>query len=281
MAEFTPRVLQSATGRLTAYDHGAHVAEWVREGTDVLWLSDRAVYQNDRSIRGGVPICWPWFAAGPDGDISPTHGFLRLTGWRLVEAGESTLRWGTSSEMVVGRPGVERFPYPFEAQVAARLTDELEVSLTVHNTGPSPLDYEAALHTYVHVGDVQAITIEGLDGVGYWDKVTRARGTQHGPLRLTGETDRIHDSADPLMLDDPVLGRRLVLTPSGATRTVIWNPWRAGADELADMADGSWRRMVCLEAAAIGAGRVRLGTGERHTISQRVSVTGVASAPTT
>lgn len=279
MADFTPRVLRSQTGTLTAYDHGAHVAQWQQHGQPVLWLSDRSHYEHGESIRGGVPVCWPWFASGPDGDLSPTHGFVRLTGWQLLESTLSSLRWGIGSADVAGRPGVERFPHPFAAVLETTLTDDsLGIALTVTNTGDSPVDYEAALHSYLHVGDVQAVTIDGLEGVGYWDKVIGTPGTQDGQLTITGETDRIYETADPVTLSDPVLGRVLLVEPVAATRTVVWNPWRAGAAELADMADDAWRRMVCIEAAAIGAECIHLGAGQTHTIGQRISVREVGLA---
>lgn len=272
MAHFFPRVLRSSTDTVTAYDHGAQVAEWVHEGTPVVWVSDQAVYENGRSIRGGIPICWPWFASGPDGDIVPAHGFLRFTGWEHIESTESSVRWAITSEAVAAQPGAERFPHAFRAEVTARLDDGLEVALTVHNTGDSPFDYEVALHTYLHVADIQMVTIDGLDGVDYWDKVTRSPATQKGSVRFTGHTDRIYDSPGPVTVHDPVLERTIVLESSGASHTVVWNPWEAAAAELSDMAVGSWRRMVCVEAAVIGAESIRLGVGERRTISQRIAV---------
>lgn len=281
MADFTPRVLRTAHGSLTAYDHGAQVGRWVQDGVPVTYLSERSRFAGDAAIRGGVPLCWPWFAAGPQGDRSPSHGFLRLTRWHQVPAEEGLLRWQLSEQDVRGRPGAGTLAdTPFRAQVEVGLDeDSLQVSLSVRNTGGQPLDYEVALHTYLQVGDVQAVVVHGLEGVGYWDKVASAPATQEGPLVLTGETDRIYESAGPVRVHDPVLGRDLELSSTGASRTVVWNPWEAGCAELSDMAPQDWRRMVCVEAAAIGAAGVRLEPGGSHTLAQRIRVRGSAAPP--
>lgn len=273
MADFTPRLLHAAGEKLTAYDHGAHVAQWVRQGVPVVWASECARYETGVAIRGGVPICWPWFAAGPGGELSPSHGFLRTARWQLQEQTVDSLRWRITEEDTRHLDAAQHFRHAFECTFDVRLGAELTLSLTVHNSSDSVFAYEAALHTYLHVADVEAIRIEGLAGVPFHDKVSDQDEVQDGPLRLTGETDRIYRSTGPVTVHDPLLRRDLSMRTQGASATVIWNPWADKARAMSDMSDQDWRRMVCVEAAAQGADQVRLQPGQKHTLSQRIGVT--------
>jgi glucose-6-phosphate 1-epimerase len=277
MADFTPRTLTIGPSELTAYDHGAHLAQWSRHGVPVVWVSRRARYETGESIRGGIPVCWPWFAAGRDGRTQPSHGFARTAGWHLAEETDTGLRWRLTDGDTHGLPGTERFPHRFELVHEVEVLREagsevLEVSCTALNPGDSPFTFEIALHTYLHVGDVQAVRLSGLDGVGYYDKVGAAEQTQQGDLRLTGETDRIYHSPGPVVLRDPVLERDLDIRSEGADSTVVWNPWAAQAAELPDLGDDEWSRMVCVEAAALGEAGIELAAGASHTVTQRIAV---------
>lgn len=272
MTDFTPRMLTTERDELLAYDHGAHCARWVRDEVPVVWVSGHARYEAGKGIRGGIPICWPWFASGPHGDVSPSHGFVRTTLWHLSEQTDTTLRWSLTQADTEGMEGSERFPHSFGCEVSARLGETLQVSLTVHNTSEAPFDYEAALHTYLHVADVEAVRLSGLEATPYFDKVTGRTQTQDGDLVLTGETDRIYDSPGPVVIDDPGLSRQLHISTDGASSTVVWNPWADKARELADMADQEWRRMVCVEAAVAGDGRIELAPGGQHTLTQQIAV---------
>lgn len=272
MADFTPRLLRVGDDELIAYDHGAHVTQWSRHGLPVVWVSERARYESGAAIRGGVPICWPWFAAGPDGDLSPSHGFLRTARWDLCEQTDDALRWRITHAQTCGGETAQRFPHPFECELSVHLGEELTLALTVRNTAQVSWDCEAALHTYLHVADVEAIRIEGLAGLDYHDKVSNLDLTQHGDLRLSAETDRIYHGADPVTVHDPVLGRDLLLHAQGAAATVVWNPWADKTAAMPDMSDHEWRRMVCVEAGAVGAGRIHLEPGREHTLIQRIGV---------
>lgn len=272
MTPFTPRILRNEYGELTAYDHGAQVTRWEQHGEPVIWVSEHARYEQDSGIRGGVPICWPWFAAGPTGEVSPSHGFVRTVPWHLREHTEEMLSWTLTEADTEGQDGTDRFAHRFSCEVNARLGESLEVSLTVHNTSDSPFDYEAALHTYLHVGDVESLRISGLDDTTYFDKVTSQQQTQRDDLLFTGETDRIYHSPGPVTVHDPTLSRDLHISSEGATSSVVWNPWADKAAGLPDMGDHEWRRMVCVEAGVIGDGRIGLNPGEQHTLQQRISV---------
>ena len=134
------------------------------------------------------------------------------------------------------------------------------------------MTFEDALHTYLVVGDVTKVSIEGLDGCSFWDKVARSDATQTGPVTFDGTVDRIYDSKDTVTLVDPVLGRSLVVTKSGSANTVVWNPGAEGAKAAADLADDDWVGMVCVEAGNIGARSITLLPGHTHVLKQRITL---------
>ncbi|QFG68636.1 D-hexose-6-phosphate mutarotase [Ornithinimicrobium pratense] len=274
----TPRVHDDGRSRLMAYDHGAHLATWELDGEPVLWLSEAAVLDGSHAIRGGVPICFPWFADGPDGEHSPSHGVVRTAVWRPATAqGEEIWAWELSHTDVVSAPGADQIPGPFHLRYAVRLSPSgagrpvLHLELQAHNPGPSTYEVEVALHTYVAVGDVEQVQIEGLDTADYLDKVTGSRRRQEGPVRLTGETDRVYERSGPVRVQDHAGGRAVELSPRGAAQTVVWNPWAEQAATTSDLTDESWRRFVCVETAATKEQALTVTPGQTRTLGCSLS----------
>lgn len=275
------RTHRTATGSLVAHDQGAHLTQWCVGDSPVVWVSDHSVYAEGQAIRGGVPICWPWFGPGRTGDLQPGHGFARIAPWRLVGDesvdGESArLMWELTAPDVRGLPGVEHFPHAFTADLEVVVTDSATISLTVRNEDAHPFDYEAALHTYLHVGDIRTARLTGLDGADYWDKVSQTWATQRGEVVFTGETDRVHTSEQPVVVHDPVLARTITVDKAGSPTTVVWNPWADKAAAMADFGDQEWPEMVCVEAAAAGDGAISLEPGAEHTLSTMITVSPTA-----
>ncbi len=278
MSSLLPRAGRVGSSDYTAYDQGAQLATWEVDGVPVIWTSAWSRREVGQSIRGGVPICWPWFATGPDGGRTPQHGFVRKAPWRLLEHSTDdpthVLRWELTQDDVVHEAGAEQFAHPFRAVCSTLVGTSVEVRLDVTNTGLEPISYDVALHTYLHVGDVRQVRVTGLEDAPYWDKVLRSSGRQEGPLRLTGETDRIYTSSEQVRVHDPVLRRTLTVSKGNSTHTVVWNPWDEVAADLADLGDDEWPQMVCVEAAAIGTDAVQVDPGDTHSLSTRISVSG-------
>lgn len=269
----------TAGGTVVAHDQGAHLTEWRLGDTPVIWVSAESAYAEGEPIRGGVPVCWPWFGPGRPGDLSPAHGFARIAPWRMVqeESDGSALRltWELTHADVQGLPGAEHFTHDFTARLEVSVEQAATVALTVRNDGADSFDYEAALHTYLHVGDIRRVQIDGLDGCDYFDKVLSADATQDGPVVFAGETDRVFDSSATVQVHDPALARTLTIEKSGSASTVVWNPWTDKAAAMADFGDNEWQQMVCVEAAAVGRHAVTLPPGHEHTLSTTVRVTAV------
>jgi glucose-6-phosphate 1-epimerase len=252
------------------YLHGAHVASFrAPQHGELLWLSERAVYAAGKAIRGGIPLCFPWFGAHPLHGELPAHGFARTRSFQLE--GWQALGDGVVAELSLTSDAQTRaaFPHAFRARLRVSVGVDgprLGVAFEVESSDAAGFDYELALHTYLRVADVRSVRVHGLSGASYDDKVSGARGVVEGeaPLVFEGETDRVYTSSSRLSVEDPVLKRRIVVDKRGSHTTVVWNPWLAKAQRMADFGDDEWPGMLCIEAANAGPDRVTLAPGARH-----------------
>ena len=162
-----PLTLSGANGHGAVLSYGAHALSWAPEGHEpVLWVSSRAYNETGRAIRGGVPLCFPWFGPGRTGDMEPAHGFARITEWTLAEQGEDEqgdpfAEFALTSEDVAPELR-EVFPHDFSARFRMTAGHTLRLELTVTNTGSETFEVEEALHTYLHVGDSERVTVPAL-----------------------------------------------------------------------------------------------------------------------
>jgi glucose-6-phosphate 1-epimerase len=258
------------------YLHGAHVTSWKPAGHDeVLFLSTKSHWQEGQAIRGGIPICFPWFRAKSDDPKAPAHGFLRTKSWHLesivenesgvcvsisTESDEQTRRW-----------------WPAEFRLVYRVVfgPKLILELACSNTGKAVLRFEEALHTYNRVADVANVRLEGLDTVHFLDNTdSNAEKVQHGDVKIASATDNAFlATRNDVDLIDPQLRRRIRLQKADSLTTVVWNPWRDGAARLVDLGDGEWTRFLCVEASNILAASVSLVPGEKHKMTAVLSAT--------
>ena len=210
-----PLSLSCADGSGSVLSYGAHVVSWAPEDHEpVLWVSSRSYNETGRAVRGGVPICFPWFGPGRTGDMDPAHGFARITEWQLAEQGEDTEGHAYAEFTLTPADVAEHlrktFPHEFEARFRVTVGARLRMALTVTNTGTGTFDFEEALHSYLHVGDSRRVSVTGLDGVSYYDKVAKEQRRQSGELAITGETDAVLAHRGEVRVSDPELGRTLV-----------------------------------------------------------------------
>jgi glucose-6-phosphate 1-epimerase len=270
--------VESATGTARVYFHGAHLSAWhpAHASVPVLWLSRESRFQADRPIRGGVPICYPWFGPHPSDRSAPAHGFVRLAEWTLEQAMESedgvvTLAFSLDGD----EHSSPAWPHAF--RIAHRITigTELMMALEVSNRGRKPFRFEEALHTYFSVSNIEEVSVSGLERVSYLDKVEG--GAQKEPagtrVRFTGETDRVYlDTVETCIIEDPGMGRRIRIAKSGSRSTVVWNPWIVKAGALPDFGDDEWRGMLCVETANIGHEAVGLEPGRTHVMTATIAM---------
>lgn len=257
------------------YLHGAQVTSWqLANSQEVIFLSEHSRWEDGRAIRGGIPICFPWFRAEADNPQAPAHGFVRTREWQLdaleasdeavvitlsTESDESTRRW---------------WPHQFRIAHRIGIGKGLEMELTVTNTGPTPFQFEEALHTYFRVSNVQAVRVRGLDQVTYLDNTAANRARlQSGDVLFAAATDNAYmDTQTAAELIDPGLHRILRTEKANSATTVVWNPWQQGAASLSDLGDDEWQRMACVEASNILTAAVSLAPGEEHILRATLSI---------
>jgi D-hexose-6-phosphate mutarotase len=167
--------------------------------------------------------------------MEPAHGFVRTAAWDLVDRTDDDGVVVLTHRITNDTATSPHWPHPYSLDLVTRLGDSLELTLTTTNTGDAPFDLEEALHTYLVVGDVRQVTLHGLDGRSFFDKVTGTERVQEGPLGFAGETDSVFRTSEPVTLDDPVLGRRLVVSTDGSANLVVWNPWSEKAAGVPDI----------------------------------------------
>lgn len=257
--------------------HGAHLAHWQPAGQrPVLWMSRRSMFGAGQPIRGGAPICFPWFGPHPADPKLPLHGIIRLRTWRLDTVNEGS-DGSVRAELCLRSDERTRslWAHDFEARFAVEVGAGLTMSLTVHNTGGAAFDFEEALHTYLAVGDVRQVRIGGLAGVTFIDKTDHFRRKTQGPepIAIAAETDRLYlDTDAAVVLDDPSLGRRIHVAKSGSRCTAVWNPWIAKAKAMPDFGDDEWSGMICIETANAADNRVTLAPGAAHTMQATIAL---------
>jgi glucose-6-phosphate 1-epimerase len=260
------------------YLHGAQVTAWRPAGeAEVIFLSEHSKWEDGRAIRGGIPVCFPWFRAKADDPNAPAHGFVRTKEWNL----ESVHAEGDGTVSVVCATrcdeGSRRW-WPHEFRLAHRITvgKTLGIELTVTNTGSTAFPFEEALHTYFSVADVEQVEVRGLEGIAFLDNVEgNRRKVQAEGLRLAGPLDNAYiESRGAVELADPVLGRVVRTAKENSSTTIVWNPWRQGAAKLSDLGDEEWRQMICVEASNILGGAISLDPGREHTMHAEIGLVG-------
>lgn len=269
--------IATARGTAEVYLHGAHVTAWQPSGADpVLWVSGDSQFHPDKPIRGGVPICFPWFAAHATDASAPMHGFARLRGWTLAGAedrnGEVHVTFLLTDDDTSRRSA---WPHRFRAEYRVTFGDRLGMALDVANAGDAPLTFEAALHSYFAVRDIREVGVTGLAGTEYLDKVDGSAPKREGeaPIRFAGETDRIYlDTESTCTIHDPGLRRRIEIAKTGSQSTIVWNPWIDKARAMPDFGDAEWPSMLCIETANVRDAAVRLEPGSHHTMTAVIGV---------
>lgn len=251
--------------------HGAHLLHFqLKKQAPTIWLSKSALYNEQKAIRGGVPICWPWFGAADKslGDNLPAHGIARTSKWAFKNSKELTN--GLQIEFLLKDTAQTReiWPYQFELTLKATLTDTLQLDLISKNTGDNDFSYNAALHTYLNISAPESCQISGLNK-HYADKLNAGQQkTGDGSLQINAPIDSIYQKAeDDVVLSDNGFHRQLHIKNTGNDSEVLWTPWVEGAQAFADMPDNGYQTMFCIESAITRQDGQNVAAGETHTLS--------------
>jgi glucose-6-phosphate 1-epimerase len=274
--------IDTAAARAEVSLYGAQVLSWAPSGQqEVLFLSEHSHWERGKAIRGGIPVCFPWFGDKSDDKSAPKHGYARTRDWRLdsmaaLDDGSVTLVCVFENDAA----GKAFFPHSFV--VAYRITagSNLRLEFTVINTDSKPMRFEEALHTYFRVGDAKKTAVRGMEGLTYRDKTNGFKEKeQTGEITLGEEVDRVFlNTPGPVDVYDPTQDRIVRTEKQNSASTIVWNPAAKLAASLADFGDGEWQQMVCVEGANVGGAAILLDPGEEHTMRIKLSSYGRAGS---
>lgn len=264
-----------ATARVSTY--AGQVVSFLPNNAveDVLFLSDKVIYQDGKAIRGGTPICWPWFGDDTSGFGRPSHGFVRNQPWSVLKT-ESLADGRTSVTLGLEDTEGSRavWPYKFKLELEVIVGQQLEVKLTTKNRDKKAFSITQALHTYFNISDVDNVSVKGLDSKSYLDKLDSFNSKrQSGSVVLSEETDRVYQqSPENVWLQDVGFERIINIKSSGSNTTVIWNPWSTSVTKIADLDDSSFRNFICVETANAADDTVTIQPSNEHTITATYNI---------
>lgn len=231
---------------------------------DLLWMSPADEQKPGTPLRGGIPICWPWFGNERPG---PSHGIARTSQWRLTSVVDEGEQLRISMELPGPIISQQTPDADWQLKIEFLLGSSLDVSLTTTNTGAQPQFLSQALHSYLPVSDIRETRVWGLEDAEFLDQLTGVNHLrQQGPVTFSAEVDRIYYGHSQTIQLDDASAHYLVIQREGSDSVVVWNPWIDKSQRLGQFPADGYLTMVCLEAANAGPDRRTLAPGETHTL---------------
>ena len=259
--------------------HGAHILSYIpKDQKEVVFVSREAIFKEGVPVRGGIPVCWPWFGDHLSDNSVYSHGFARRNMWNVKNCLQNS---DGSTSIILSLGGKQNqydsWPFDFEAEIEIQAGSTLTVSLTSINVFNEPFTITNALHTYFNISDTDNIFISGLDGVTYQDDVDSEKiKKQSGDIIIDREVDRVYMSTEGnCVITDKGFNREIHISKKGSATTVVWNPWIDNAKNMKDMADDEYKKMVCIEAVNTFDDKQKIVPGSKHTITQIIKVKSI------
>jgi glucose-6-phosphate 1-epimerase len=240
------------------------------EPHNLMFLSEAAYYQAGKGIKGGVPICWPWFGPDPEQRGRPAHGFVRTRFWNVTKTGINPDGDCKVTLGLTDSPETRAiWPHLFDLSLEITVGESLNLELVTRNRSAQPVSITQALHTYFKVGDIGQVAIFGLEGAEYVDKTDNGVvKVQAGAITIDREVDRIYRNAKrTLLIEDAALDRRIRIASHGSKTAVVWNPWVKISAEMGDLEDDDYKRFVCVETANADLDVVEVPAGEEYRLA--------------
>ena len=241
--------------------YGGHVLSWAPTGhKPVIYMSPKAVFKKGKALRGGIPLCWPWFGKNTEDASLPAHGIARISTWQVgrCEEGED----GRVNLLLALPPTDEMMP---SGALAMEIGNELTMSLITLDV-PRAMPYSAAMHTYFAVSDYEQVAVTGLEELAFTEFADDAIPHPEDPLIPLGHIDRIYD---------PAWERSIRICRAGSGSAVVWNPGAALAASMGDLGEGNERGFLAVETTVVPAENIMLRCGETHELTTRIQVFGV------
>ena len=263
-----------ATAEMTLFG-GCVLSYLPKDQQDLLWVSDSAVYDGSKPVRGGIPVCWPWFGQAEQAGL-PAHGFVRSMVWKLEHIDHCTD--GTTSVILACESNAETeklWPYRFKLSLNIQVDACLTLSLTTHNLNDEDIKITEALHTYFSVDNPQGLVVAGLEGSVHLDKLV-----DNVPPEIQRETVKVDPAKDSVYLDhvgkatieDRGNNRRIVINKRNSQSSVVWNPGPEIVKGFADINNDAWSKFVCVESGNVLEDAITVHAQSEHTLSVQYSV---------
>ncbi|MGF1588562.1 MAG: D-hexose-6-phosphate mutarotase [Pleurocapsa sp.] len=243
--------------------------------SEVMFVSSKAYYQSGKAIKGGAPICWPWFGRDPEDKGRSSHGFVRNRLWQMRHV-TSTQDGATQVRMGLVDTAATRkiWDYSFDVAIAITVGSSLTIELITQNTGQESFSLTQALHTYFQIADINQVAVLGLAGKTYLDKVDGGQQkTQAGTVTFAGECDRIYlDVPSELMIEDRAWNRKIKVTATNSKTAIVWNPGADISANMADLGDQDYMNFVCVETANAANEIIEVAAGDSYQIAANYTV---------
>lgn len=254
--------------------YGAQVLQWMPTGQmPVIFMSPKAIFQKGKALRGGIPLCWPWFGRHPEDASQPSHGVARLSTWQLERTEE--LPDGRVRLLLALPPQQEMLP---SGAVVMELGSELTISLLTLDV-PRAMPFSAAMHTYFAVSDYEKVAVTGLEEADFTEFAEDATPHSEDPLLPAGHIDRIYcpvQEQQEITLHDPGWNRSIRIHRAGSGSCVVWNPGQELAASMGDLGAEAARGFLAVETAAVPAENLMLRCGETHELTTHIQVVSLA-----
>ncbi|MEE9345113.1 MAG: D-hexose-6-phosphate mutarotase [Methylococcales bacterium] len=269
--------IENNFAQATISTYGGQVLSFkpVKESDDLLFVSKLARFEPGKAIRGGIPICWPWFGPDPQSNDGPAHGLVRTRQWKICHAALASD--GAIKVILSIHDSAETrkiWSHSFELSIIITIRESLTMELITRNTASTPFTVTQALHAYFKIEDCQRVQISGLENTTYLDKTDAGKQkSQHGPVTISQEVDRIYTSArSDLVLEDAALSRNIRIHSKNSQTTIVWNPWKKKAAAMSDLDDNEFNTMLCLETANAGADSIIVSGNSEYSLEAQYQI---------
>jgi glucose-6-phosphate 1-epimerase len=250
----------------------------VTQTEDLMFVSNQAFYETGKAIKGGTPICWPWFGSDPEGKGRSSHGFVRNRLWQMREV-ISTQDGAT--KIIMGFVDTDEtrkiWDYSFDLAIAITVSTSLTIELITRNTSEQMFSITQAFHTYFKIGDIKQVQVLGLEAKDYLDKVDDGKQkTQSGVITFSEECDRIYlNVPSELIINDAALNRKIKITTNNSKTAIVWNPGAIVSANMADLGDQDYQHFVCVETANAANEIIELSPGSEYKLIANYSIQGM------
>jgi D-hexose-6-phosphate mutarotase len=235
---------------------GSTVISYLPSGfSETLFLSKINNFLPGKAIRGGIPLCWPWFGANPHNISLPPHGFFRLLEWEVVEAIHNSVESTITLSLSDSEESKHFWPYGFNAKCHISIGEKLEITINITNSSKESWMFSGAFHPYLNFADIRNVGIHSFVGQYYLDNTVLKSEDNHrvqkASLKFAEEVNRVYAYSGPVKIDDLIEQRQITISNESMESTGVWTPWKAKCAASSDLGEDVFTQFLCVEPGII------------------------------